>query len=76
MKPPLTETRGKHILLLGALAGRQFIVQTELAVTVVAGQGPVLGCGALLILGYGVFHVFGLRACAEMPVFEEYAVEG
>lgn len=76
MKRSLTETRGKDILFLGTLAGWQFVVQTELAVAVIAGQRPVLGCGALLVLAYAVVHVFGFRACAETPVFEEYVVEG
>lgn len=56
----LTKTSRKNILLLGILANRQLIVQTELAIAIVAAQGAVFLCALGDCLG--VFKVgFYLR---------------
>lgn len=43
-KEPLTKTSRKNILLLRILANRQLIVQTELAIAIVAAQRAVCLC--------------------------------
>lgn len=55
-KETLTKTSRKNILLLGVLANRQLIVQTELAIAIVAAQRAVCLCALRDCTG-----VFGAR---------------